>query len=535
MVFIGKNINGDLHGRRLALTQNDADNGFELWRALFKENEGGAEQVALGGMSNLHAFPQCPRVEDLQHWLGQWQMTRQKFGADLPEVHLRQMFLNMLPTSVSEKLRERKDLHTLQSYIDEVDADLGRLNDARLAKIQAQRMNNALKAGSRTPVNAVVEEPSDSTTPQPSQSTTGNEEITKKLDTLISVMSSNATRDPRGRQVNAIRDNRARSKSPRGIDPAWEKEGKGCLHCGGRGHKRKECNKFKKLLADNGDKLPTGYKGAYEKWKDQRKKTSVSVVSEVDDSDLDEFMETNLVWSLPTKSGLKRLPMPSTPITPIFNNFAELNEEDDEGEVMAALQQLTPNIRIGPKTPQKLKKGSKPMSKDRIAHIARQVQNGDIDLPSLDLASDSEYEAVWALVDSGAGKSCANKVKHFTHLKTKNKTSDARMATASGQELKSQGTFEVQARTSEGQIICPKFEDTDVEMPILAVNDISHDDMEVTFKQDRGELVSGNTGKRSKFVKRKGVHFMKMYYQKEQCMDNCECDGQPSFGRPGKP
>ena len=142
------------------------------------------------------------------------------------------------------------------------------------------------------------------------------------------------------------------------------------------------------------------------------------------------------------------------------------------------------------------------------------MKNGDIDLPSLDLASNSEYEAVWALVDSGAGKSCANRAKHFTHLRTKNKISDARMATASGQELKSRGTFEVQARTSEGQVLCPKFEDTDVEMPILAVNDISHDDMEVTFRHDRGELISGHTGKRSKFVKRKGVHFMKMYYKK---------------------
>ena len=90
----------------MALTQNEADNGFELWRALYVENEGGAEQVALGGMSNLHAFPKCPRVDDLQHWLGQWQMTRQKYGADLPEMHLKQMFLNMLPDSVAEKFIE---------------------------------------------------------------------------------------------------------------------------------------------------------------------------------------------------------------------------------------------------------------------------------------------------------------------------------------------------------------------------------------------------------------------------------------------
>ena len=533
MGFDWENINADLHGRRLALTQNDADNGFELWRALFKENEGGAEQVALGGMSNLHSFPQCPRVEDLQHWLGQWQMVRQKFGADLPEIHLRQMFLNMLPNSVSEKLRERKDLTTLQHYINEVDADLGRLNDARLAKIQAQRMTNALKSGSRTPVSAMVEDPVEPTHSPPSQNNSnGNDELSKKLDALIAAVTSNGPPQPRGRTANQSRDSRQRSKSPRGIDPAWEKEGKGCLHCGSRGHKRKECNKFKKLLADNGDKLPVGYKGAYEKWKDQRKKTSVSAMTDVDESDLDEFLETDLVWSLPTKSGLRSLPIP---ITPVFNAYADLEEDDDEDEVMAALQQLTPKIRVGPKVSQKKSKASKAMSKSQIAHIAQQVKNGDIDLPSLNLSSNAEYEAVWALVDSGAGKSCANKAKHFAGLRTKNKVSEARMATADNHQLKSRGTFEVQATTAEGQIICPKFEDTDVEMPILAVNDISGDDKEVIFRQSRSELVDGNTGTRSRFVKKKGVHFVKMYYQKNQCLDDCGCDTKPVFGRPGMP
>ena len=118
--FIGRNVTDVVHGRRLTLTQNQEDNGVELWRALFVENEGGAEQVQLGGMNSLHAFPQCPSVGDLQHWVGQWQITRQRFGNDLPEIHLRQMFLNMLPPSVSEKLRERRDLRTLQDYINEI-------------------------------------------------------------------------------------------------------------------------------------------------------------------------------------------------------------------------------------------------------------------------------------------------------------------------------------------------------------------------------------------------------------------------------
>ena len=218
-------MNDDLHASRLSLTQNDPDNGFELWRALYMEHEGGAEQVTLGGMSNLHSFPQCPRIDDLQHWLGQWQMTRQKYGADLPEMHLKQMFLNMLPPSVSEKLRERRDLSTLKEYINEIDSDLGRLNDAKLARLHSQRMSSALKSGSRSSVNSVVEEHPEAETSASVPKNNGNEEIGRKLDTLISVLTSKAQQSApqRGRRDDRRDDkskqDRGRSKSPRGLDP----------------------------------------------------------------------------------------------------------------------------------------------------------------------------------------------------------------------------------------------------------------------------------------------------------------------------
>ena len=532
-VFIGKNISNDLHGRRLSLTQNDADNGFELWRSLFVENEGGAEQVALGGMSSLHAFPQCPKIEDLQHWLGQWQICRHKYGYDLPESHAKQMFLNMLPPSVSEKLRERRDLNTLQQYINEVDADLGRLNDAKLARLHAQRMSSALRSGSRSSINALVEESQPAPVQPSNQNTNANDEISKKLDTLISALTSNDRAQPRGRQTDRSQRaaSPARSKSPRGIDPAWEKEGHGCLHCGAQGHQRKNCNKFKKLLADNNGSLPSGYKGMYEKWKDQRKKTKVSALPDFDD-DFDEFPETNLVWCLPCKSNMKPLPIP---ITPLNNGFDVLQEPDDEDEMMTALQQLIPNIQIGPKKSQKQKKLKPGLTKREISDIAGQIAQGKIDLPSLDLESNSEYAAVWALVDSGAGKSCASKAKHFKHVKTCNAPSKARMATASGQELVSRGTFRVKGRTSEGQVVEPNFEDVDVDMPIVAVNDLSQENTEVIFRKGSSELLDIHTGRRSRFAKQRGVYFMKIYYKKGQDAGQHDDEQSLGFTRPGAP
>ena len=248
--------------------------------------------------------------------------------------------------------------------------------------------------------------------------------------------------------------------------------------------------------------------------------------------DESDFPETDLVWSLPTRASLKSLPIP---IAPVSNSFYALGEDDDEEEVMAALQQLTPNIRIGSKTNQKQAKASQKLSKRQIAKIADQVKKGEIDLPSLDLECNSDYEAVWALVDSGAGKSVANKSKHFKHVATKNQPSQSRMATANGTELRSRGTFKVHAQTVEGQELCPNFEDADVDMPIIAVNDISHNDSEIIFRQKDSELVDGETGRRSKFTKRKGVYFMKMFYKKGQCMDDCNGCEEPVFARPGTP
>ena len=134
------------------------------------------------------------------------------------------------------------------------------------------------------------------------------------------------------------------------------------------------------------------------------------------------------------------------------------------------------------------------------------------------------------------GKSCSNKSKHFPSVKTPNRPSHAKMATANGQELKSRGTFKVHALTSEGQDVSPELEDADVEMPIVAVNDISLDDTEVIFRQDNSELVDMDTGRRSQFIKKRGVYFMKMFYKKNQCHDECACEQQqPGLTWPGAP
>ena len=544
-VFIGRNVNDSIHGRRLTLTQNEPDNGIELWRALFVENEGGAEQVILGGMTSLHAFPQCPSLGDLQHWVGQWQITRQKFGQGLPEMHLRQMFLNMLPPAVAEKLRERKDISTLQEYINEINGDLGRLNDARLAKVNAQRMKTTLLHGAKNAVNVLVEEPLEQGFDEKPPNV--QDEISKKLDGLIAVLTKQNS-ESRGRSAERRDGKRTdRTKSPRagsprskGPDPRF----KGCLHCGDEKHFRRDCPEFKALLAKSGDKLPQGYKGKYERWKDNQTKKGSERVATLQEASDEEFSETHELWAMPCLPArpTSSLRMPKKTETPVFNGFNALSSDadDDESEVLAALKQLTPNITVGPKVSQKRQRHRNQASTiDHVAHVARQVKNGEITLPDVRLEDNSEYEAFWALLDSGAGRSCAKKAKHFPKLKIENSPSTVMLSTANGHPLPSRGTFKLNAMTSEGNPIQPNFEDADVDMPIVAVSDISENGpagFETRFRTDDGEIIDINTRKKSSFIRRRGVYFMKMFYKPNQCADDCECDAnEPDFTRQGKP
>ena len=69
--FMGKHISDVMYNNRSAMA-GGTENGVELWRAYFVKHEEGADQVELGGIGSLHSFPQCRKVENLQHWIGKW-------------------------------------------------------------------------------------------------------------------------------------------------------------------------------------------------------------------------------------------------------------------------------------------------------------------------------------------------------------------------------------------------------------------------------------------------------------------------------
>ena len=168
-----------------------------------------------------------------------------------------------------------------------------------------------------------------------------------------------------------------------------------------------------------------------------------------------------------------------------------------------------------------------------IAEIARKIHTGQIALPDLDLENNEDFAAVWALVDSGAGKSCADKSRHFPFLQVENTKSDTRMSMADGTELPSKGNFFLPAMSSEGHDLSQVFEDTSVEMPICAVSALSNcggdTGSRVIFEYDKGKIVKVSDDGTSAFVKKKGVYFVKLFVPRGSQMEVPE----PVFPRQG--
>ena len=95
--FLGNHcFRNSVYERRLQLTSGEDHNGLELWRALFQENQGGAEQVMMGSLRRFLRFPKCPSKNKLQTWLGEWQNLRKLHGTYLPETHLYWMLMDIL-------------------------------------------------------------------------------------------------------------------------------------------------------------------------------------------------------------------------------------------------------------------------------------------------------------------------------------------------------------------------------------------------------------------------------------------------------
>ena len=98
--FIAKWLVDTLYNRRVQLCGNEAQNGFEMWRLLFHEHQGGTAAVNLGGMKRLQEWTRCNTIATLSQVLDDWRHRLEKHNVELlnAPTTLYHMLLQVIPT-----------------------------------------------------------------------------------------------------------------------------------------------------------------------------------------------------------------------------------------------------------------------------------------------------------------------------------------------------------------------------------------------------------------------------------------------------
>ena len=96
-----------------------AGNGFEMWRWLYQEFQGGSEAVMLGGSRRLQDFPRCTKLDQLSAHLDVWTECLNTYCTELlhaPGV-LRSMLWGVIPSDFEDELLINPHVKSWQDII----------------------------------------------------------------------------------------------------------------------------------------------------------------------------------------------------------------------------------------------------------------------------------------------------------------------------------------------------------------------------------------------------------------------------------
>ena len=103
----------------------------------------------------------------------------------------------------------------------------------------------------------------------------------------------------------------------------------------------------------------------------------------------------------------------------------------------------------------------------RLNRSSQKIESGEIDLPNLDLESDDDYFAVWALMDSGASINAINAEKIVPNAVVQ-KTKQRSYSTANGGTISNMGQVTTVCRHEAGHQRTYAWQNVKVDMPILS-------------------------------------------------------------------
>ena len=87
------------------------------------------------------------------------------------------------------------------------------------------------------------------------------------------------------------------------------------------------------------------------------------------------------------------------------------------------------------------------------------------------------------------------------------------LSTASAQIIEGGSNFTVLSETKEGNQLSTTFVDADVDMPIMSGAVLCEDESDILITKNGGLILHAD-GRKSHFVKRRGVYFMQIWVKK---------------------
>ena len=220
-------------------------NGFELWRALFRDYEGGNAITQSNEINTLVTFPACHERNRLQNVVNDWLDLVRRVGSGFSDETLRVMLINILPADLKSDVLKTTSLDTADKILEWLESQLTYLRSEQISSASSKLQLHHL----------------------------GVEQVAVKMaeagldkDLIKSYLAAVAQRPPKGGGRGRGTDTRGSKGNGQGAGTRSPSAGSstarspgfrdarfvGCWHCVVEGHSRSQCGAFIALRAQSG-------------------------------------------------------------------------------------------------------------------------------------------------------------------------------------------------------------------------------------------------------------------------------------------
>ena len=107
-----------MYNRRTQWAGGEFGNGFEMWRRMYIEYQGGSEAVEFGGIRRLQEFPRCSNIAKLSGHLDDWLDVLTTYGSELEHCPrlLRNYVLSVIPAEMESEIMEKSHKIEFRTY-----------------------------------------------------------------------------------------------------------------------------------------------------------------------------------------------------------------------------------------------------------------------------------------------------------------------------------------------------------------------------------------------------------------------------------